>query len=672
MKNHSILKLAIYTVVCLLANTIAAQAQSQKQVTFESLLTDMVDHTLLAEYPDPPYTCKLFSSYDRASTTQWDEDTWFANQDRGQYIRFEEHYQGTEAVMMDVDGPGAVVRIWSANPRGTLRIYLDGSEVPVIEAPMKEFMTGLGSVASPLSALRGRGSNLYLPIPYAKHCKITCDKMKMFYYQINYRTYPDATSVESFTEDTLDEKADLIERTNSILQSPLPPIHAQTSINNTIEPGETAELFHVDSMGAINSIELTLKSHDIDEALRQCIIKGEFDNNQTINCPIGDFFGSAPGLNAYTSRMLSISESGLLTSRWIMPFERDGKFSLTNLTDKPVTITGLVRIAPYKWNDRSMHFHALWRAEGPIPTKPRRDWNYATIQGQGVWVGDALSIANPDKIWWGEGDEKIYVDGEKFPSHFGTGTEDYYGYGWGSTELFESPFHNQTRSDGPRNFGFTSVNRFRFLDAIPFKKSLKFDMEVWHWMDVGIYYAATSYFYAMPGATHNVPTAENPDLLVLPKLVLDIWLRKDAVEAEKLEVLAKTKTSILEVQRRGQGSEGTWSDMHHLLCKSKKPGDWVDLIVPVAKPGRREVIVYPTLSWDYGILQFYVNGEKAGEPIDTYNVKNPDRTTIPSPYSLGSFNLTETTFTLRVEVIGTHTNSRAPHYYWGLDCIVVK
>ena len=289
MKNHSILKLAICTVVCLLANTIAAQAQSQKQVTFESLLSDMVDYSLLAEYPDPPYTCKLFSSYDRASTTKWDEDTWFANQDRGQYIRIEEHYQGTEAVMMDVAGPGAVVRIWSANPRGTLRIYLDGSDVPVIEAPMKEFMTGSGLVASPLSALRGRGANLYLPIPYAKHCKITCDKMKMFYYQINYRTYPASTSVESFTADTLDEKADLIERTNSILKSSPTSTGSQTHFDKILEPGETAELFHVDSMRAIDTIQLTLSHDDLENALRGCILKGEFDNRETINCPIGDY-----------------------------------------------------------------------------------------------------------------------------------------------------------------------------------------------------------------------------------------------------------------------------------------------------------------------------------------------------------------------------------------------
>lgn len=673
MKNLNYLKFAICTAFCVFALAFAAQAQEQKQVSTKTLLREMVDRTQLAEFPDPPYTCKQFSSYDRNSTTQWDEDTWFANQDHGNYLRLEEHFGRTEAVMMDAKGPGTVVRIWSANPSGTLRIYIDGSIEPTLEVPMKEFLTGgAGSVAAPLSAIKARGANLYLPIPYAKQCIITCKNSKMFYYQINYRTYPDGTSVESFNANTIADNAELIKQTNSILQTQPTSTHSQTSINSTINPGETAELFQVDSMGAIDTIQLTLKHDDMDNALRKCILKGEFDNNQTINCPIGDFFGSAPGLNAYTSRMLSISKSGLLTSKWIMPFKNKATFSVTNLSDKPITISGFTKIAPYKWNDRSMHFNAVWRTEGPIPTKPRRDWNYATIYGKGVWVGDALSIANPDKVWWGEGDEKIYVDNEKFPSHFGTGTEDYYGYGWSSTVLFESPFHNQTRCDGPGTFGFTSLNRFRYLDAIPFYESLKFDMEIWHWKSVGVHYAATSYFYAMPGTKNNVPSAESSDLLAIPSLHLDIFRRKGAVEAEKLEVLAKTKTSILEVQRRGNGAEGTWSDLNHLLCKSTKHGDWVDLKVPVTKKGMREVIVYPTLSWDYGILQFYINGQKAGEPIDTYNVENPDRITIPSPHSLGTYNLPDSSFTLRIEVVATHPKSIAPHYYWGLDCIVVK
>ena len=112
-----------------------------------------------------------------------------------------------------------------------------------------------------------------------------------------------------------------------------------------------------------------------------------------------------------------------------------------------------------------MHFHAKWRAQFDVPTRPMIDWNYLTAKGQGVFAGVAFAIDNPVKDWWGEGDEKIYVDGETFPSHFGTGTEDYYGYAWCWPGLFTHAYHAQPRCDGPGNYGRTSVNRFHILDC---------------------------------------------------------------------------------------------------------------------------------------------------------------------------------------------------------------
>jgi hypothetical protein len=74
--------------------------------------------------------------------------------------------------------------------------------------------------------------------------------------------------------------------------------------------------------------------------------------------------------------------------------------------------------------------------------------------------------------------EKISIDGEKFPSHLGTGTEDYYGYAWGDPTVFASPFHGQPRVPADPFLGVTVNTRVRPLDAIPFTRSLHFDMEV--------------------------------------------------------------------------------------------------------------------------------------------------------------------------------------------------
>lgn len=670
---QSLTRRAAWAVLATLSSASTTGAEQPQLVTFDSLLAEMIDRTALAEFPDPPYICKQFSSYDRRSVTPNDPQAWFANSDRGQYLRDEEREGRREGVMMDADGPGVVVRIWSANPQGTLRIYLDGSDEPTIEEPMAALLNGTGPVASPLSGVRARGHNLYLPIPYATHCKITCDEIDPpdVYYQINYRTYPKDVRVQSFRRGWFTMKVQAIARANFILSARPAVVIPASPFQRTIRPGETVELFRNNSGGAVVTFELRIEHDNPEQILRSCVLKGQFDGYETINCPLGDFFGTAPGLNAYSTWSFTVDAGGVLTSRWVMPFQRSCVFGLTNLGDEEVTLTGFVRTTDYQWNDRSMHFHALWRSEGPMFTQPRQDWNYATIHGQGVWVGDALSIANPVTTWWGEGDEKIYVDGEAFPSHFGTGTEDYYGYAWGSTERFASPFHNQTRCDGPGSFGFTSVNRFRLLDAIPFTESLTFDMEVWHWKDVDVHYAATSYFYARPGATHNVVPITDPKSLVLPKLELQVFRRAGALEAEKLTVIAKSPGSVLEIQSLGGGESNTWSEMRHLWCKATQVGDWVDLEIPVRR-GQLEIIVYPTRSWDYGIVQFFVNDEKAGEPLDTFNIEAPTAVGVPRAYSLGTFDLTEDGFTLRVEVVGTNASSRPPHYYWGLDCVVVQ
>ena len=155
---------------------------------------------------------------------------------------------------------------------------------------------------------------------------------------------------------------------------------------------------------------------------------------------------------------------------------------------------------PWQWNDRSLLFHAKWRIEKDLPSRPFTDWTHLECSGNGRFVGGALHVINPVRGWWGEGDEKIYVDGETFPSHFGTGTEDYYGYAWCSNERFVHAYHNQPRCDGPGNYGNTSVNRFHILDDIPFTRSFKFDMENWHSNPTcDTTRAAVSYWYARPG-----------------------------------------------------------------------------------------------------------------------------------------------------------------------------
>ena len=118
-------------------------------------------------------------------------------------------------------------------------------------------------------------------------------------------------------------------------------------------------------------------------------------------------------------------------------------------------------------------------------------------EAQDVVTTESLTIMNPVERWWGEGDEKIFIDRETFPSIFGTAAEDYYAYSWGgvSTDFHEHPFHaqpgshrynklNRKTNDREKNTqGYSTETRTRALDTMPFAKSLQLDMEVWSWTD---------------------------------------------------------------------------------------------------------------------------------------------------------------------------------------------
>ncbi len=675
-----------------LALSTSAVAAAGPPITLESLLTEMTDRDAIARFPDPAYTCRQFSSYDRASKTADDPKTWFANGDANQYLRVEEVAGADgkarkEWVMADMDGPGAVVRVWSANPKGTMRVYLDGGTAAVIEAPMADALGGKWKVGPPLSQEVSRGWNLYLPIPYAKHCKITSDQ-DGFYYQVNYRTYPAGTEVVSL-KPSLDRPGEAIaEAQKRLVESPSARIAADRLAYAALAPGHTMTLIdEADGPGTISGLTLAVRSANRDAALRATVITAEFDGEQAVWTPVSDFFSSGVGVNAFTDRFARVNDDGVMQSFWWMPFQKKARLGLTNLASEPVEVGAVVtkRKTEGSWTSRSMHFHASWHFEYPIHAyggRGTKDWNYLEATGKGVYVGDSLAVMNPVGDWWGEGDEKIYVDSETFPSHFGTGTEDYYGYAWSSNVPFQHPFHAQPRCDGlaHRNtWGNTTVTRVRCLDAIPFTRSLKFDMEIWHWKECEEAYAATTYCYALPGATSNrQPQPEDaarpipqPPPLPPPPPPFKI---EGAIECEGLTVTAQTPGITVGPQDMSEFDGRAWSGDSHLWVQARKPGDFVELSVPTgAGPEGKtpvKVTLYATKSWDYGIVKFSVNGKEAGKPIDLFSGERGK--CLPSgPIELGVFTPVGGKLTLRAEVAGGNERALGTRSFVGLDCVVL-
>jgi len=162
-----------------------------------------------------------------------------------------------------------------------------------------------------------------------------------------------------------------------------------------------------------------------------------------------------------------------------------------------------------------------WHRDAFLPTEKERwiDWPILKTQGQGRFCGVALEVWNPRGGWWGEGDEKWFVDGEKFPSTFGTGSEDYFGYAWCNPHLFQNAYHNQTRNDNTNNASHVSVNRWQINDNIPFASSFEGCIEKYYPNNRPTLYAAMAYWYLAPGGKDPykaVPVKDRVNWYVMP------------------------------------------------------------------------------------------------------------------------------------------------------------
>jgi hypothetical protein len=556
------------------------------------------------------------------------------------------------------------VRIWSANPAGTLRIYLDGADRPVIESPMAEILGGkYPGLPRPLAGEYSKGWNLYFPFPYAKHCKVTSDEGN-FYYHVNYRTYEAGTVVESFNSAQIPALAADTEAVIARLNAPAAAdTTGATAFSVKIDPGQSVVLATLAGAKAITQFNVQwAPSADRDEpTLRSTVVDMIFDGESTVTAPLGDFFGTAPGLNAYASLPLSVGKDGRLECRWAMPFENSAQIRVRNLGTSPVAFTGSLLAAPRPWTERSLHFHAKWRAAFDVPTEPKIDWNYFTAKGRGVFAGVAFSIDNPVKDWWGEGDEKIYVDGESFPSHFGTGTEDYFGYAWCFPDLFTHAYHNQSRCDGPGNYGRTSVNRWHILDRIPFTKDFRFDMELWHWKKCQINLSVLACWYARPGGSDGFPPVTAADVVLRQMPELQVLKIKGAIEGESMKVIRKTGTP------KPQPWDGCSNGAHLWWSGGQQPGDTLVLGFNVAKAGLYQVSAQLLKAVDYGIAQVSINDVKLGDPIDFYHESGVE---IGPPRALGTLALRAGENTLSFTITGANPKAMKS-YMIGLDYLLL-
>ena len=519
----------------------SAKPDKGYHVTLDNLLDEMLSVEQQARIPYPSYKSGQVSSYDRRSVSP-ENDGWFANNDGFGIERTDTIDGRIEKVMFDEAGPGVITRIWitTLDKRGTWRFYFDGDDTPGLVIPAYDLMkleipeikNGL-VMAHTSYTPEGKGGNTsFLPIPYGKSCKVTFEDEPGInptpkYYHINFRKYPENVSVETFSYNTLEKARKKLAATNSSLLNPA-TIYGKRfktiSGMKTIPPNDSLVLKLPKGNRAIYEIRFNVSVKNPDDyaaIMRQLIFQAEFDKKQTVWVPLSDYSGGGMGAPVVESWYLSSDGNGKITSRWLMPYSKSGELAIRNLSSSDVTVEMTVKVAKLKWDGRSLYFHASWRQQDSIYIHNNYDedakcidWNFATIHGKGIYKGDLLSLFNHAPRWYGEGDEKIWVDGDTFPSHFGTGTEDYYNSSWAPVYPFHTPFGGAPRADKETSHGYNAFYRTRHLDAIPFENTFKFDIEMLGWDPGYVDYSTTTYWYgdydAKAIGTSGIPNALKP------------------------------------------------------------------------------------------------------------------------------------------------------------------
>jgi len=243
-----------------------------------------------------------------------------------------------------------------------------------------------------------------------------------------------------------------------------------------IVPGESVVLCDIKDAGTIRHIWMTGSFKDNPKALRSMVIRGYWDEQEhpSIECPLGDFMGSAHArLNSYQSAVHSTGINAALNIWLPMPFRERGKLTLTNEGDSDVTLFYQVDYTtgdPHP--DELGRLHVCFLRDNPTTLKedfeilPRRE-------GKGIFVGTVLGIRSFEEHWWGEGEIKIYMDGDReFPTICGTGSEDYVCLSYGMQQtpfLYHGCSWNQD--------GYISMYRWHLPDPIYWKEECRITIQ---------------------------------------------------------------------------------------------------------------------------------------------------------------------------------------------------
>ena len=296
-----------------------------------------------------------------------------------------------------------------------------------------------------------------------------------------------------------------------------------------IKPKETAVIADVNGSGIIQHIWMTPTGNWRFSILR---MYWDGESQPSVEVPVGDFFAMGWGKYARLNSLpVAVNPGSAFNSYWPMPFHKHARITMENLDDKPMTLYFSIDYTDQVPPADAACFHAQFRRVNPLPYK-----QVVTlldgVKGAGQYVGTYIAWGVRNNGWWGEGEVKFYIDGDKqFPTIAGTGTEDYFGGSYNfenqekkQYEEFTSPYSGLVqviRPDGLYNsqqrFG---MYRWHIMDPVRFADDLRVTIQALGWRSDGRYLplqddiSSVAYWYQTEphAAFPKLPTKDELDV----------------------------------------------------------------------------------------------------------------------------------------------------------------
>lgn len=298
---------------------------------------------------------------------------------------------------------------------------------------------------------------------------------------------------------------------------------------DSIKPGDKWSV-EISGTGVINHIWFTMSPMNI--MRNDLIFKIYWDGNSypSVESPLAAFFGNGwDEYYEYTSLPLAVGpQRGTgLTSYFQMPFAKGARLEIENQSNE--TIERLYFYVDYvemkKLPADLGRFHAWYNHEltDALP-EGETEWGlvgaqtnnvdgagnylFADIKGEGHFVGINYYVHSPTPMWYGEGDDMFFIDGEEKASLLGTGTEDFFNTSWCPNSIFAHPYYGYARVNNDNGWlGRTHVYRFFIADPIYFEKSLKGTIEHGHNNNLTLDISSVAYWYqSTAGMLPTAPT----------------------------------------------------------------------------------------------------------------------------------------------------------------------